>query len=150
MINPIYKYLAAIYSFMTFYFLYLAMAEGYEAIFDTTKPSSGDAHLRLAMIPLSLKSYVTMIFAPNYLFCQFGFMYFIYRALKRGERTIAFGAAFTMLSILYTNSYQFFHWKYWVPLNAIADLFELIRLNYVQRKYITHELVDLAETDLKH
>lgn len=145
-----YKWLTLFYSVITFIFLFYAWRDGYTALFDITKPTSVDSGMRHAMIPYELSNLIKGLFIPNYLFCQVAFLYFIYKGYKRGEKLIVFGATFTMLAILYTNSYQVFQWKYWMPLNVIADLFELFRLNYVQRKNIQEELVELAQKDLQY
>ena len=152
-----YKYLTFFYLLLCSYFLYASMTDGHQAIFDVTKPSDINNPLRKVIVPFDLKKNIKLLFAPNYLYCQLCFAYFAFKAYKKKEYLIGFGAIFTMLSILYTNSYHFFHWKYWAPLNVVADLFELFRLNYMQKIEIQRSLVDknsrineLEQTNLEH
>lgn len=156
-LDKFYKYLMYIYLAACTYFIFAAFKQGHSVIFDTTRPSDIQNTLRKTIIPYELNSFVKILFAPNYIFCQISFVYITFKALKRKDFLIGFGAIFTMLSILYTNSYHFFHWKYWAPLNVVADLFELFRLNYMQKIEIQRSLVDknsrineLEQTNLEH
>jgi len=128
-------------------FLFIRSFElGAETLFDISKPTSSNSALRNIIIPFQLKSFVKMIFMPNFLFCFVAYLYLIYKSYKKNEYLITFGVAFTLVAIIYTNSYHLFQFKYWMPLNVIADVFELLRLNFVQKQNI-HKALDRHRRD---
>jgi hypothetical protein len=114
-------------------FLGLYLINGESAFFDLSQPELSGIVLRHKLIPYALNNYVKLVFAPNYLLAMLGYIYLVYVSYKRREFIICFGVVFTIFSILYTNSYHLISIKYWLPLNIVADLFELLRLHNVQK-----------------
>lgn len=135
-----YRYMLYVYVLFTLYFLYEAVVSGMSSIYDLNSPQVSLSVLRSRIIPYDLKSSVKLLFLPNYLFCLIAYVYLIYKSYRREEYLITFGVSFTMLSIFYTNSYHLFQFKYWAPLNVMADVFELFRLNIIQKQKIKSEL----------
>ena len=138
--DNIYKYMVSIYLLLTFYFLYVALTDGMNSIYDLSNPKLSASDLRNRIIPYDLKKSVKILFVPNYLFCMGAYVYLIFKSFKKKEYLITFGVSFTMGSILFTNSYHLLNLKYWMPINVIADVFELFRLNIIQKQMIKDKL----------
>lgn len=135
-IEKIYLYLVIFYFFVSLYYLYAYSQEGISAFFDINSPELSDNILRKKLIPFDIIKTVKILFIPNYLFSFLMYLYLISVSYHKKEYLICFGVTFTMMSILYTNSYHVFHWTFWMPLNMVADLFEMIRLHQVQKEKI--------------
>lgn len=152
-VDSYYLYLIIPYGIISIYFLYMALTKGHSSIFNTDSPSNSVSVLRNILIPFEIKKEIKLLFLPNYIFCQLGFLYFIYQSFKKNEYLITIGSFFTMIAILYTNSYQVLNLTYWFPINVITDVFELFRLNQVQKhqieKKITQNEKMLNELQLK-
>lgn len=141
-LDKIYIWLTFLYSGVSIYFMIRAQSEGMGAYFDLTKPELSGLALRERLLPYGLSKTVKILFLPNYLL---GFVFYCYLtivAIKRREKLIAMGVLMTLASILYTNSYHFFKNEYWIPLNILADVLEMLRLSYVQKNKITSKLID--------
>jgi hypothetical protein len=143
--DKIYKWMIIIYSLLTLYYCYGLLTEGMSALFDLTKPTLSPSKLRQSLMPYDLRSDVKLLFLPNYIFCFGAFIYLCIKSYQKREYLITFGVFFTLLSILYTNSYHLFNFEYWLPLNVMADVFELLRLNFMQKLQINKKLLDIKE-----
>lgn len=133
-VDKVYVRLAIGYALLSVYFMVDASFNGMETYFDLEKPETSGLILREKLLPFEINSLVKLLFLPNYLL---GFAFYVYLAvvaLRRGEKLIAFGVCFTIGSILFTNSYHLFKVQYWLPLNIVADLFEMLRLHWAQRE----------------
>lgn len=139
-VDKIYFYLVCVYAVVSVYYFYQYSQVGLSAFFDLTKPETGESFLRKTLIPYAIKQEVKLFFIPNYLFSQIFYFYLIFVAIKKKEMLIAFGVVFTTLSILYTNSYHIFKWSIWMPMNMIADLFEMFRLHSVQKMKLSQKI----------
>lgn len=141
-VDRIYFYLAAFYGIASLGFMIHAAFNGMDTYFDTNSPERSSLILRRQLLPFEINDVVKALFLPNYVL-GFGFYcYLLYVASKRKEKLVAFGIGFTILSILYTNSYHFFGAQYWIPLNIVADLFEMARLHWAQREKLEAKLAD--------
>lgn len=131
--DRLYFYLVCFYAIVSLYYLYAYTHVGLEAFFDLAKPEASGNFLRQKLIPFEINRDVKILFIPNYLISQIIYIYLIVVSVKKKEFLIAFGVLFTTVSILYTNSYHIFQWSFWLPLNMVADLFEMFRLHSVQK-----------------
>lgn len=139
-----YKKLVYLFLGISITLLYRSFDLGTDVIFDTTKVTNSNSILRNIIIPFELKNFVKILFIPNFLFCLIAYIYLIYKSYKKKELLITFGVSFTLIAIAFTNSYHLFQLKYWMPLNVMADVFELFRLNIAQRNKI-HESLSLTQ-----
>ena len=135
-----YKKLVFIYVGVALVFLYNSFFAGTETLFDTTNPSNSLSVLRNFIIPFDLKLSVKLIFIPNFLFCLIAYFYLILKSYQKKEYLVTIGVSFTLVAIAFTNSYHLLQLEYWMPLNVIADVFELLRLNIAQKGKITSAL----------
>jgi hypothetical protein len=136
-----YRKLVYIFLGISIAIFYKSFELGTDTLFDSSMIMSTNSILRNIIIPYELKTYVKIIFIPNFLFCFVAYIYLIYKSYKREEYLITFGVSFTLLAIIMTNSYHLFQFKYWMPLNVIADVFEMFRLNIAQKNKILQSLV---------
>jgi signal transduction histidine kinase len=140
-----YKKLVFLFLGVSITLLYRSFDLGVDLLFDTSKITASNSILRNIMIPYELKSFVKILFIPNFLFCFIAYIYLIIKSYQRKEFLITFGVSFTLLAVVFSNSYHLLQLKYWMPLNVIADVFELFRLNIAQKNKIHQNLIETQE-----
>lgn len=138
--GKIYIWITAIYSILSVYFFTQVNEHGLGAYFDLSAPELSGLPLRERLLPYEIRKLVKVLFLPNYFLGFVFYCYLAFLAYKRRERVICFGVVFTIFSILYTNSYHVFRNEYWIPLNIVADLFELLRLHWVQKEKLASKV----------
>lgn len=140
-----YKKLVFLFLGVSITLLYRSFDLGVDLLFDTSQITKSNSILRNIMIPYELKSFVKILFIPNFLFCFIAYIYLIIKSYQRKEFLITFGVSFTLIAVVFSNSYHLLQLKYWMPLNVIADVFELFRLNIAQKNKIHQNLAETKE-----
>lgn len=138
--DRIYKYLVYIYIGIAIILFVQSFYSLNETLFNITAPTNSNSLLRNLLIPYEGKSYIKILFLPNFIFCFIAYIYLIYKSILRKEYFISCGVFFSFIALIYTNSYHLIHLKYWMPLNVIADIFELFRLNMAQKSIIKNNI----------
>lgn len=139
-VDKLYLKLAAFYVLLSFYFFVDTSYNGMATYFDLSKPELSGLPLREKLLPFEINQTMKVLFTPNYILGFVFYCYLLVVALKKREKLIAFGVAFTIASILFTNSYHLFTTKYWIPLNIVADLFEMLRLHWAQKEKLSRKV----------
>jgi hypothetical protein len=141
-LDGIYRIFCLIISFIACVYLFQALNNGMSSIYDLSKPENSMSVLRNNMVPFKLHQHVVFIFSLNYLYCTAAFIFLMWKSFKQGEYYLCFGVFFTLFGVLFSNSYHFLNLSFWFPLSIIADVFELTRLNYVQKRVIGSRILE--------
>ncbi|MGK0367557.1 MAG: signal transduction histidine kinase, partial [Thermoproteota archaeon] len=139
----IFKYIFYALSLVTLYYLIqVARGKGLSVIFDTTKPELSGTFLREKLIPYEINNSTKFIFSIHYITSMVSYIYLTIKAYKKREYIIFSGIIFTIISILFTNSYHLLSLTFWLPLNILADALELFRIQRVQKRMINKKMTD--------